>query len=173
MQINIKGAAAAVALIIIALVGILWWHGVGDTIDGKTPRQLPSQFTVKERAFFKWGDTFDVASDGVTYGTVTQKLFNWTKTFQFDDNTGHESAIAHVQPFSWGVQIDINDAEGHRIGSIKEEIFSSLFSAWTTYRILDASGAQIATSEKSQFFSTSFDIKANDGHTVATIHRPA
>ncbi len=154
-------------------LGALFIHGVGDTIDGTTARALPDHYGVKERAFFKWGDTFDVSQDGVTYGTITQKFLHWTKTFQYDDNTGATSAVASVAVFTWGTQIEVVDSRGHKIGTIKEEVFSSFLKSWSTYRILDENGKQVATSQKSEFFSTSFDLTANDGHVIATIHRPA
>ena len=163
----------AAVVIVITLLIVCGLHGCGDTIDGTSSRALPNTFHVKERVFFKWGDTFDVSADGVNYGTVSQKLVSWKHTLNYDDNTGARSAVGAVAILSWGTQIEVDDAHGHRIGTIKEEVYSSLLKAWTTYRILDANGNQVAVSQKSEFFSTTFEMTANDGHVIATMHRPA
>ncbi|MBU6453935.1 MAG: hypothetical protein KGS72_19305 [Cyanobacteria bacterium REEB67] len=156
-----------------ALMALLCLHGCGDSTDSGPARSLPASFDVKQRVFFKWGETFDVSGDGVNYGTVSQKLISFTKSFNYDDNTGARAATASVAVLSWGTQIDVVDGSGKRLGTIKEELFTSLFKTWTTYRILDANGNQVATSQKSEFWSTTFDLTANDGHLIATIHRNA
>jgi uncharacterized protein YxjI len=157
----------------IALLALLSLRSCGDNTDSGPARTLPASFDVKQRVFFKWTETFDVSGDGVNYGTVSQKLVSFTKSFNYDDNTGARTATASVAVLSWGTQIDVVDGAGKRIGTIKQELFTSPFKTWTTYRILDGDGNQVATSQKSEFWSTSFDLTANDGHLIATIHRNA
>jgi len=158
-------------VVVLALGLVLGLHGCSDNTDGKAARSLPNSFTVDERVFFKWGETFDINGDGVKYGTVKEKMIKVTPTFYYDDNSGARSATASVAMFTWGTQIDVVDGQGRTIGTIKEELFTSMFKTWTTYKILDANGNQVAESQKTEWFSTNFELKANDGHVVAEVHR--
>jgi uncharacterized protein YxjI len=159
--------------VILAIGLLLCLSGCGDKIDKDPARSLPNHFSMEERLFFKWGNTLDVTKNGVNYGTVSKNPISLTTTFNYDDNTGARAATASVAFLSWGTQIDVSDAGGRRIGTIKEEVLYSLFKTWTTYIILDANGNQVAISEKTDFFATTFNLTGNDGHAIATIHRPA
>jgi uncharacterized protein YxjI len=156
----------------IAIGLLLCLSGCGDKIDNGPARSLPNHYSMKERVFLKWGDTLDVTENGVNYGTVSKQLIAFTSTFNYDDNTGARSATASVAVLSWGTQIDVNDAQGRRIGTIKEEVFNSFLKVLTTYKILDANGNQVATSQKTDFFSTTFNLTDNAGRSIATVHRP-
>jgi len=172
MQGNRFYQIVGVGLVIVLALGIvLGMHGCSDNVDGKAARSLPNHFTVDERVFFKWGETFDVNEDGVKYGTVKEKLVSYTPTFYYDDNSGARAATASVAVLSWGTQINVVDGQGRNIGTIKEELFTSFLKTWTTYKILDANGNQVAESQKTEWFSTNFELKANDGHVVAEVHR--
>ena len=79
---------------------------------------------------------------------------------------------ARKKIFTWGVQIEVFDCLDHKIGTIKEQIFNSLFKPLTTYSILDASGWLLAESQKIQLFTTDFTLTNTSGVRVAQIHRP-
>ncbi|MBS1990011.1 MAG: hypothetical protein JSS83_05800 [Cyanobacteria bacterium SZAS LIN-3] len=160
------------ALVVILALGlVLGLHGCSDNTDNAPARTLPRSFTVDERVFFKWGETFDVDDGSTKYGTVHEQLVSWTPTFYYRDNTGALAATASVAILSWGTQIDVVDGQGKKLGTIKEEVFSSFLKTWTTYKILDADGKEVATSQKSEWFATNFELTANDGHVVAEVHR--
>ncbi len=169
MQITKTNAfRGIVAFALLVCVG-LW----GCSSNESTPRNLPDQFNVKERVVFKLTNTFDVEASGVNYGKVYEHLVQLTRSFTFEDNTGATVATASLSVFSWGTQINIVDGSGKTIGTIKEEVFSSLVSNWNTYKILDASGKLVAYSKKSEFFATNITLENTSGKVVAELHRGA
>jgi hypothetical protein len=72
-----------------------------------------------------------------------------------------------------GVNIDIFDGAGEKIGSVQEKVLQNLLSFKSHYEILDADGAVLATSEKASFFSTSVDVKDTKGNQIAYLSRPS
>ncbi|MFA6213330.1 MAG: hypothetical protein WC714_28095 [Candidatus Obscuribacterales bacterium] len=138
---------------------------------GGPARALPDQFTVKERLIFKVKSAFDIEANGDDYGVVTERLVSLKRSFVFTDNSGATVATAYTALLSWGTQIDIEDGAGNSIGSIKEEVFSSMFKTWTTYKILDGEGNVVAYSHKSEILATDITLVSTSGKTVAEVHR--
>ncbi len=120
---------------------------------------------------FKLKSAFDVTANGDDYGVVTERLVALTRSFVFTDNSGANVATASVAIVSWGTQIDIVDGAGNSIGTIKEEVFSSMFKTWTTYKILDGRGNVVAYSHKSEILATDITLLSTSGKTVAELHR--
>ncbi|CAN5290519.1 hypothetical protein BH11CYA1_BH11CYA1_12490 [soil metagenome] len=138
---------------------------------GGPARSLPDSFEVKERMIFKVKSAFDIEANGDHYGVVTERLVSLKRSFVFTDNSGATVATAYTALLSWGTQIDIVDGAGNSIGTIKEEVFSSMFKTWTTYSILDAKGNVVAYSHKSEIFATDITLESTSGKTVAEVHR--
>lgn len=117
--------------------------------------------------------TFQVESNGQKLGSARSKILSWTTTYTYNDEQGRLVAKGKMAAFSWGVRINITDCNGRRIGSIKEEVFRSLFSPLrTVYSILDSSGNAIAISEKTELFRTTIVLKDQSGYPVAELSRP-
>ncbi|MBI5240763.1 MAG: hypothetical protein HY926_09845 [Elusimicrobia bacterium] len=133
--------------------------------------QLPSEFKIKERVI-SLTDTFDVVAGGQKYGTITEKFFSLTRSFKYKDSQDNLVAEARARILSWGTHIDVTDNLGQPIGSIKEQVFKSLFKVYTAYSILDAGGKEIALSEKVDWIGTKLAISDKQGRLVATIERP-
>lgn len=138
---------------------------------GGPARSLPDNFAVKERLIFKVKSAFDVEANGDDYGVVTERLVALKRSFVFTDNSGATVATAYTALLSWGTQIDIVDGAGNSIGTIKEEVFSSMFKTWTTYKILDGRGNVVAYSHKSEILATDITLVSTSGKTVAELHR--
>lgn len=155
---------------VLFLVAALCTSGCGPSGTPSAFKDLPASFEVDERVI-AFTTTFDIVSGGKNYGTVSEHLISWGRTFTYTDGTGVQIATAKARVFSWGTHIDVYDASGRLIGSIKEEILNSLFKVHTVYSILDASGNVVARSEKVEFFSTNIAMRAG-GREIATLHRP-
>ncbi len=163
---------AILALTLTVLVGVGLWGCSGNSSESKAP-PLPDRFSVNERVVFKIKNSFDVEGGGVNHGKVYEHLVQLTRSFTFEDKDGATVATASLSAFSWGTQINIVDGNGKTIGTIKEEVYSSLLSNWNTYKILDADGKVVAYSKKSEFFATNITLENTSGKVVAELHRGA
>lgn len=145
---------------------------VGSRSDAKAAAvsELPASFSVYGR-FFAWTDTFDIKSGQATLGTVTQKFISLTKSFTYIDAKNNKVAEARARFFALGSTVDVTDGGGRKIGTIKEDILKSLFKVYTLYKILDANGKEIATSEKVQWLSTEIILRDPAGRVIAEVRR--
>ncbi|MCC6750293.1 MAG: hypothetical protein IT371_21695 [Deltaproteobacteria bacterium] len=132
---------------------------------------LPGALTLKQRAF-SWGYTFDLSGGGQRLGEVRSQLLSLTRTFKYTDGSGQLLATARQALFSWGVQVDVFDCRDAKLGTIKEEVFQSLFKHYTVYTILDANGTKLATSKKLDWLTTKFSIEDLAGRVVVEMSRP-
>lgn len=139
---------------------------------GVTP-DLPNEFKVVERVI-ALTNTLDLvnSNNNNKLGTITEKFFSLTREFKYTDNSGNVVATARARILSWGTEIEVSDGSGRLIGTIKEQVFNSLFKVSTTYSILDASGKEIATSEKVELLATHFTLNDKSGRLIAKIDRP-
>ena len=168
---KIKATALLVIGALVALALVL-----ASCTSSKNTRwqDLPGDYQLTERAVFKIKNAFDVSDDrGNDYGKVSEDLISWTRTFTWYDGVGEKAASASVALVSWGTRIDVLGGDGKKVGTIKEEVLSSMFKTWTTYKILDDAGNEIATSQKVEWLGTSITLTGNDGKTIAVVHRPA
>lgn len=131
---------------------------------------LPANFSLYEK-FFTIMDALELKSGNASYGRVTQRFWALSKAFYWDDPRGRRVAEARARILALGSTVDVTDGAGNKVGTIKEEILKSLFKVWTTYRILDPQGRQIASSEKIELFSTEITLKRQDGRSVALLRR--
>ncbi len=131
---------------------------------------LPSTFSLYEK-LITITDALELKSGKTSFGKISQRFFALTKRFDWDDAQGNRVAEARAVFFALGSTVDVTDGAGNKIGTIKEEILKSLFKVWTTYRILDASGKQVASSEKVEWLSTEITLKGPDGRGVALLRR--
>lgn len=132
---------------------------------------LPSQFSLTER-WLSWTTKFDLASESGSHGTVTEKLLSLTMSFEYRDDRNQLIAKARETFFSWGSEVVVYDCEDHKIGMIKEQVFKSLFKAYTTYAISDAADQPVGVSQKTEFFSANFSVTDTAGRDVAVITCP-
>lgn len=136
----------------------------------EAPR-LPDEFTITER-IISLVTTFDLAANKRSLGTVQKRFLSLATKFDWYDPSGALVATGRKQILSWGATVDVFDAENVKLGTIKEQVFRSLLKVYTYYSILDASGKQIAESEKVDWLATKFTIRDNKGYVVAEISRP-
>ncbi len=133
---------------------------------------MPDQFTLNERTV-SLGTVLDLEDDDGNFGKISEKLLQLTKSFHYTDISGNKVAEAKQKLLSWGVQIDVFDCQGQKIGTIKENILKSLFKVSTTYTIEDATGSVVAVSNQVDILATSFTLKDPSGNKVATLNRSA
>lgn len=141
-------------------------------VQGQIENELPANYKLDQR-IFSWGTQFDITSGGRNYGTVEQKLFSLTPTFQYKNPQGQVVATGKTSLFTWGTEIVFSDAQGKKIGSIKEKLFYSFTNITSLYEIYDAQGKKIANSKKVQFFSTQLTLSDTAGNVQAIAKRPA
>ena len=167
--------AGACALVFIAGAGT-YFAAVHDSFPPPAPSfsGLPSAFNVTEKAITFWGDQFVIQNDQFTFGHIEEKVFAFTKTMTLYDPSGASIlATGKNRFFAIGSKMDVFDPSGHPIATIQEHVFDSFFKVFTTYSIVDPSGSVLATSEKSEVFSTNIAVRDRSGRVVATLNRPA
>lgn len=156
----------------IAVITLMVLYATRQQTIAEVVPELPANFTIKER-FPTMGDhVYDITDDRQAYGTVEQVL-SLGKKFVYLDKSRARVATAHARVISWGAQIDVFDANGKSLGTIKEQMFTSLLGVTNKYSVLDSAGNQIAESDKFQLLATKFTVKDNTGSVVATLSRPA
>lgn len=133
---------------------------------------LPNEFLIDEK-LIAIGNKFTIKSSNTIPGTIEEKIFSIGKTFTLYNDKHEPVAVAHERVLSWGVNIDVTDCNGQKLGSVHEEIIKSMFHAFTTYSILDANDRVLAQSEKIDFISTDFQIFDKSNTPVARIYRGA
>lgn len=134
---------------------------------------LDAPSTVRaEEQFWSIGIDYVLTSGGQRVGTVIERTLNWTTTFELQNAQGEIVATARERFFAWGTTIDVFDCRGNRIGIIRENIFQSLLGLYTNYDIDDASGRDVATSERFSFLTTDFVISDHRGDPAVRMHRP-
>lgn len=135
-----------------------------------TQPSLPQTYQLDQRVL-SWTTTFDIVSGGANYGNISAKLISLTPTFTYQNSQGQKVATGSARFIAIGSTIDIYDAQGALLGTVKEKIFQS-WGISSQYEIKDAQGNVIAISDKFQLGATSFTIRDNSGKNVATIERP-
>lgn len=112
-----------------------------------------------------------------------QDVFGATLTLRAGDGDDSDPVIAEAKPRlidtknlgnNFRTLIDVNDAQGNRIGTIRqtwESVGGSILqnlalghSVFTRYEILDANENIVATSDKVDFFRTTLEVKDETGH---------
>ncbi|MBI5210456.1 MAG: hypothetical protein HY927_10845 [Elusimicrobia bacterium] len=133
---------------------------------------IPASFSIYERFFSLFVEKFDLKDPaGRSFGLIEGRFFRLTKSFQFLDAKGDKLAEARARFFALGSTVDVTDPQGRPIGTIKENIFKSLFKVYTSYNILDGQGRVVAESEKVEWLSTQMALRAPDGRVVAEVRR--
>jgi uncharacterized protein YxjI len=165
MRVNAKTLLIGLVVFVLANAVYNLWPSSGPA------RTLPKEFELSQRVIWKWTTTLDAKADGKNLGKVSKEFLALTTTYDLEDNSGALTATASEALVSWGTEINVKDGVGKPIGKIKEVVFESLFKTWTTYRILDRSGMELATSEKTEFLSTDIILKAPSGEVLATMSR--
>lgn len=141
---------------------------------GPEAPELPSKFQIIERVI-ALTNTFDVSGGGASFGTIYEKLISLTRSFTYKAPDGRCLAQAREVLFSWGVEIEVSDCGGTKIGAIKENVLKSFFKVHTTYSILDAGGRAVASSKKVDWLGTEVTLYAGAGGTgmrIAKLSRP-
>lgn len=156
-----KNKIFAILAAILLVFGAFWCFG-GNGGD----------IVLKERVFFKVKNSLDVQVQGKSEGKVAESIIQLSRTFTWTDSSGQVAASARTAIVSWGTEINVYDGKGTKVGSIEERIFSSWFRTWSTYDIKDASGKQLAVSEKSEWFGTTITLTSPSGAVVAELDRP-
>jgi uncharacterized protein YxjI len=132
---------------------------------------LPASFEIVEKLSM-WGNKFDVRANGQVFGRITEEVFSWGRTFRYVDSEGRLVATAHAKPLSWGVNIEVFDSTGAKIGTIKEDLSWNLLRQYTVYHIHDRTGKEVAVSKKYQFLSTDINLThPTNGKQIANINR--
>lgn len=144
------------------------------------PPKAPDPVATTERTYvvsehaISLTTTFSVEKSGKNVGEVVKKIISMSPSYTYSDANGHCLAKGRRAIFSWGNEVDVNDCDGHQMAKIKENIIEGIlgFGIKTSYRIIDSSGQAVATSEKTDFMSTNFDVSNKDGTTAMHAERP-
>jgi hypothetical protein len=138
----------------------------GQTSSYRT--DIPSNFTAQAK-MISWGTQMYLHDGAGRFGTVEERTFNLTRTFEFFDEGRSLQARAREQAFTLGTKIEIVDGAGVPLGSVEESVLKSMFSLKTWYSVKDAQGQLLAESDKRDWAGTSVTIKTPEGGTVATM----
>lgn len=141
-------------------------------ITQNVPRTLSGSMTLQER-YFAIGTDLDISDKDGVVGKIEQRTLNLATSFDYRDNQGTLIATAKSRLLSFGTHIDIFDAKGEKIGSLRDQVVKNLFSWTRTFSIDDKDGNEIATSERLQYFATSITVRSRGGALVAQISRPS
>lgn len=132
---------------------------------------VPNQFKAREQ-LISIGTDMELSEDKARFGDIEQRTIRLTPTFELYNIDGKKVASARQKIFSWGTSIEVKDCENKLIGSVKENIISSIWNFYTRYDILDAKGNIIAASKKMEFFTTNFTIYSNSNEEILKMTRP-
>ena len=136
----------------------------------QTP-SVPSRFSVNERVL-SLVTTLDLVGPSGCFGKVTKRFFSMADQFDWTASSGTPVATGRKRILSWGNVIDVMDARGRKIGTIKEEVLKSFFKVYTTYRILDANDRPVARSEKVDWLGSEITMFDGSGRRVVRLSRP-
>jgi hypothetical protein len=134
---------------------------------------FPNDLTENAKLFAATHD-FRLQSNGQDLGFVTKRLFAWSSTFDMKDAQGNIVATG-TEPIVkiMGQRITVKDCNGNLIGTVKENVLSSLLGGGIVnqFSILDKNGNEIATSDKFQLIVTKFTIRDHNNRVVAEINK--
>lgn len=159
---------AVCALVVIILVVAYQFFGPDPLPPAPPGAKVPTHFEIQQQAGFV--TTLDVVSGGQRYGTISRDGSFWT-SFSYQNAQGQTLAKASKIQHLWGVELQVKDGAGRALGSLYKKMWHGSWTS-TVYAVLDASGREIATSEKVDFFSTNITLKDNSGRVIATLSRP-
>lgn len=154
------------AILVIVVLVAIEWSGSSTLPPAPAGAELPTRFKVQKHASLV--TTLDVEAGGVRYGTITQNGSWWT-SFTYADAQGATLANAVKTNYLSGKQIEIKDASGRVLGTLKQEIFQGGL-ATTVYSVWDGAGREIAKSEKVSWGATKFTLKSGS-RVIATIEK--
>ena len=133
--------------------------------------KLPPEFTITER-IISLTSSFKIENGNQLIGNIDKKIFSFGTQFEMKDASGKKIGHAKQKVFSWGVEIDVFDEKERKIGTVKEIISKSWLKIFTEYQILDASGKQIAKSEKKDWGDTDLKVTNMNGSVIVSMSRP-
>ncbi len=164
MTQNSPKRSAVFALLV--LCGILFFQS-GEAFN------FPAKSVIKEK-FFSIGNDFEIYAEGEKdyRGKIVQRILNLTTTFELLDEKGELVAKARSKFWALGSTIEVTDAEGKKIGTIKENVLKSLFKVTTSYRVLDAQDKEIGISKKLDLLSTDIVVYDLAGKQLFQTKRP-
>lgn len=139
--------------------------------DASKLTSLPNKFEMDENVM-AIGTDMKVFTDEGSLGKIEERTLRLGTTFEYFDSGGEKQATAKKEAISWGVQIDIFDGEGTKLGAVHEKVFESMFSIKSQYEVFGPNGETIASSEKLDLVGTDITIKDPSGDVVATLERP-
>lgn len=132
----------------------------------------PSRFRAQEQ-LITIGTDMNLTDGNGRIGEIEERTIRLTPTFDLYNVDGKKVATAYKKLFRWGNTIEVRDCENKIIGTVRENIISSLLGYFTSYDVLDAGGNIIGGTEKSEFFATNFTVSANNREKLMTMRRPA
>lgn len=130
----------------------------------------PDSLSLEEK-YFSIGTDFSLSSGGKDLGKVVERVVSFSTTFEFLNPQGQVVVKGKKAIISIGSKMDLYDCEGKALGSIEEEVLESFFSIYTKYSIKDPSGREIARSNQTKIFGSTFELSSPKG-THAVISRP-
>lgn len=140
-----------------------------DSIQQTLDVQLPNTFKITEDITLI-GTDFTIKG----YGVVEERMVHVMPTYEYKDNNKQLIAKAHEKLISIGVEIEVQDPQGNKLGSIEEQVIESkLTPMQTVYSIKDAQGNVLAKSKKLSFVGTDIDMYDVAGNLMVTMKRPA
>ena len=145
----------------------------GAASAARCPQIAPAITYSMTQSFFAFGTDFYIyTSAGQLAGWVGQRNLHWSKTFDLYNEKNEFVARAREQAFTWGVKIDVTDCEGRPLGSIQENIISSLFKTWSTYTLYNANERAVGQSKKLEYGDTSIVFFTKSDGRIAEAYRP-
>ena len=95
-----------------------------------------------------------IESNGQRIGMIKQKLFQLGSHFNVEDLNGNMVCYAQTRFTALGVEYDVFDNYGQRIGTVIEQIIKSMFNFSIIYTVYDAFGNPVAKTKQYEVVKT-------------------
>lgn len=133
-----------------------------DNVNSVTAQQ--DRFTLGTDLTLTSGDSF--------IGTIKQYKVSFREGYVLYDGEGKKTASAIKHALSFGVEIDIYNEKGEKLGMISEKVLETKLALISTYyEITNSEGEVIADSKKTDLAGTEITITSPSGEHLATLSR--
>lgn len=135
---------------------------------GQADVALVSEFTVRERTNTPAERRFDLFSAKTPLATALWREEIASHLFEIRNAKGTKFVSARVRKHSWGTEVFINDAQGRRIGHLKERIFEGWIRSRGIWEVRNGKDEILAITSPLDALSTEVAlVDIHDGEQMA------
>lgn len=138
---------------------------------------LPKDFKLVERILtLSGGISVKSADKSQTLAFLNKKILSFKDTYVLRSTDKNVVATAAQRWFNWGLNLDIKDCNGSKLGQVKmQNVITNIISrdSYAVYTIFDSNGNPVAQSERITLLSTkySFYTLGDNKTLVASLSR--